>query len=134
MSLLGAWCNGDRFRQIGCRVRESRAGWHVTAHERQRSENLLRENGAEIIHGTGSFIDCHTVEVRGFIWPGGASSFVASQFFLELEITPLARREISEGHRRPGFFRGAAYPLSLTSWERTRSTCSRWASTAFVLK
>jgi hypothetical protein len=83
MSLLGAWCNGDRFRQIGCRVRESRAGWHVTAHERQRSENLLRENGAEIIHGTGSFIDCHTVEVRGFIWPG-ASPFVASQFFLEL--------------------------------------------------
>jgi NAD(P) transhydrogenase len=43
---------------------------NVTAHERQRIENLLRENGVEIFHGTGSLIDPHTVGVTG---PTGAS-------------------------------------------------------------
>ncbi|MBV8176990.1 MAG: hypothetical protein JO151_20835 [Verrucomicrobia bacterium] len=36
---------------------------NVTKHERQRIEGLLQENGVEIFHGIGSFVDAHTVEV-----------------------------------------------------------------------
>jgi NAD(P) transhydrogenase len=43
---------------------------NVTMHERRRIENLLRENGVEMFHGTGSFTDPHTVEVNS---PSGAS-------------------------------------------------------------